>query len=104
MITKRITIDGETNGIIVKTKVTITNKKSRYITLQDKVTPRLFNNLEVAKNSASIIMPDRRVEYYIKLGNNILIDIDSCNKVGNEWQFIHDNTLYIIKEISTIFP
>lgn len=98
MITKRITIDGETNGIIVKTKVTITNKKSRYITLQDKVTPRLFNNLEVAKNSASIIMPDRRVEYYIKLGNNILIDIDSCNKVGNEWQFIHDNTLYIIKE------
>ena len=62
--------------------VTITNKKSRYITLPDKVTPRLFNNLEVAKNSASIIMPDRRVEYYIKLGNNILIDIDASVPVS----------------------
>ena len=98
MITKILTIDGETNGIVVKTKVTETNKKSRYITLQDKTTHRLFNHLELAKITAGIIMPGKRFEYYIRLGNNAIVNIDYCNKVGNAWHFVLNDTLYIVKE------
>ena len=72
---KRVQFKGKNKREYVKTKVTETNKKSRYITLQDKTTPRMFNNLELAKITAGIIMPGKRFEYYIKLSNNTIINM-----------------------------
>ena len=97
MITKNLIIDGEVNGIVVKTKAAA-NRKSRFITLQDKVTPRLFNNLQVAKVTAGIIIPGRKFEYFIKIGNNNLVNIDYCNNINDTWQFVVNDTLYIVKE------
>ena len=45
MIIKNVTFDGQTSGIVAKSKVGENNKKARFITLGDKVSPRIFRTI-----------------------------------------------------------
>lgn len=97
MIVETITLNGETSGIIAKTKF-INGVKERFVTSPDKITPRLFNNLEVAKYTAKIIIPNAKFEYFIKFKNKT-VSIDSCQHLENTWEYIEGETVYIIKEL-----
>ena len=97
MIIKNVTFDGQTSGIVAKSKVGENNKKARFITLGDKVSPRIFNNLEIAKLTAKIIMPNVKFDYFLKFGKK-KVNINSCFLLDGIWQYIEGNTLYLIKE------
>lgn len=94
MTKEYVNIDGQTSGILVKIKSN--SKKPNYIMGKDKK-PRLFYNLEVAKLISSNMINDAEFEYFIRVGK-ITISIDDCQRFDKIWQFVHEGTLYIVKE------
>lgn len=81
MILKNETIylDGENSGIIVQIKNAYGNKP-KFLTLENK--PRLFNNIEVAKVMAQVIIPEGEFSYWIlynTIGN--AVNINKCRYI-----------------------
>lgn len=87
-----VNFDGKQIGIIVQ----ITNAngtKPKFITLEGR--PRLFNNLEVAKIMAPVIVDEGEFDYWILYDNNMsnIININSCkqDKRRHVYQYIDIN-------------
>lgn len=94
MIEKRYyEFDGTKNGIIVSF-----GENDKFITNPDKVTPRVFNNLEVAKIMSKYIIPNAtKFKYYVQV-DDITTNIDNCQHIGNDWQFFYNNMIIIGRE------
>lgn len=98
-----VNFDTEKVGIIVQ----IANANGnipKYITLEGK--PRLFNNLEVAKIMANVIVEGGKFTYWIrwdKMDNMININRCRYNRKSHVFQFIDysSKTIYNFKEIRT---
>ena len=83
-----IKFDGENSGIIAQIK-NVNGNKIRFITLNNK--PRLFNNIDVARIMAGVIMEDNSFSYWIYTGSmKNIININKCkyNKRRHTFQYI----------------
>lgn len=100
---KNIKLDGMQSGIIVKVRNSGKGKFPKFVTLADKKTPRLFNNLEIAKLTAKILIPNAKFEYLITVysdDESITANLNKCRIYNGCYQFFYNDDLYIVHELN----